>query len=102
MLINPAVLLDVLQSTPLVEEFQVVIQHEKLDDPFSMDEMVVRVASQSEDRGRLEASIIARTREAIRVSPRVEFVSANQIFDAGRQTKAVRFVDQRGLSNDAE
>ena len=51
MLINPAVLLDVLQSTPDVEEFQVVIQRQTADDPFSMDEMVVRAATHS-DRSR--------------------------------------------------
>lgn len=95
MLINPAVLLDVLQATPCVEEFQVVIRRQKADDPFSMDEMVVRAATQSEDRAGLEATIIARTREAVRISPRVEFVAASQIYD-GKQTKAVRFIDQRG------
>jgi len=96
MLINPAVLLDMLQATPGVEEFQVVVQRQKADDPFSMDEMVVRAATQSEDRVGLEAAIIARTREAVRVSPLVEFVPAMDIHDAGKQTKAVHFIDRRG------
>jgi phenylacetate-CoA ligase len=96
MLINPAVLLDVLQATPGVEEFQVIIQRQKADDPFSMDEMVVRTTTPSEDKAGLESAIISRTREAVRISPRVEFVPANQIYDAARQTKAVRFIDQRG------
>lgn len=96
MLINPAVLLDVLQSTEGVDEFQVVVQRQKADDPFSMDEMVVRAATQSGDRAALEAAIITRTRDAVRVSPRVEFVPADEIYEVGKQTKAVRFIDKRG------
>ena len=46
MLINPDVLLDVLQSMAAIAEFQIVIQQEDNNDPLSMDEMLIRVALQ--------------------------------------------------------
>ena len=94
MLINPAVLLETLQSIPGIDEFQVVVRRENKSDPFSMDELVVRVAGT--DHAALADMVIARARDAIRVRPLVEFVAAKDIYDAGHQTKAARFVDQRG------
>jgi hypothetical protein len=58
-----------------------------------MDELVVRIAGA--DRAALAETIIARTRDAVRVRPRIEFVDAKDIYDAARQTKATRFVDTR-------
>ena len=95
MLINPAVLLDTLQSIAGIDEFQVVVRRENSADLLSMDELVVRVASSTDQVG-LADTIVAKTREAVRVRPRIEFVNAKDIYDAGRQTKATRFVDQRG------
>jgi phenylacetate-coenzyme A ligase PaaK-like adenylate-forming protein len=60
-----------------------------------MDELVVQVAG-TIDQAALADVVIARARNAVRVRPRVEFVSAKEIYDAGRQTKATRFIDQRG------
>jgi len=39
--------------------------------------------------------IAARTQEAVRVRPRVEFATATDIYDPATQTKAVRFADER-------
>lgn len=94
MLINPAVLLDTLQSIPGIDEFQVVVRRENNADPLSMDELVVRVASKA-DQTLLTDLVIARAGEAVRVRPRVEFVDVKDIYDAGHQSKAQRFVDQR-------
>ena len=47
------------------------------------------------DATALAALITSRILEAIRIKPRVEFDDAHNIYDAGRQTKAVRFLDQR-------
>jgi hypothetical protein len=93
MLINPAVLLSTLQSIPGIDEFQVVVARENQADPLSMDELVVRIAGA--DRDALAETIISRTRDAVRVRPRIEFVDAKDIYDAARQTKATRFVDTR-------
>jgi hypothetical protein len=37
-----------------------------------------------------------KARYAVAVRPRIEFVDAKDIYDAGRGNKAARFVDQRG------
>jgi phenylacetate-coenzyme A ligase PaaK-like adenylate-forming protein len=94
MLINPTVLLDTLQSIAGMDEFQVVVRHENSSDPFSMDELVVRIAGA--DRAELAELVMTKARDAVRVRPRIEFVDAKEIYDAGRQTKVMRFVDQRG------
>jgi len=93
MLINPAVLLDTLQSIAGMEEFQVVVRRENNADPLSMDELVVRIAGA--DQGGLAELVMTKARDAVRVRPRIEFVDAKEIYDVGRQTKAARFVDQR-------
>ena len=94
MLINPAVLLDTLQSIAGMDEFQVVVRRKNSADPLSMDELVVPVAGV--DRAGLAETVMRKARDAVRVRPRIEFVDAKEIYDAGRQTKVARFVDQRG------
>jgi phenylacetate-coenzyme A ligase PaaK-like adenylate-forming protein len=95
MLINPAVLLETLRRIPEVDEFQVAVRREVPTDPLSMDELVVRVATHATDRDTLARTITACTRAAVQVRPRVEFASADEIYDPARQTKAVRFTDER-------
>ena len=95
MLINPDVLLDALQSMTAIAEFQIVIQHQDQADPLSMDEMLIRVALQSGADTAIGAEIAAQANRAVNVTPRVEFVEIEEIYTAGAQTKAVRFVDRR-------
>lgn len=95
MLINPAVLLDTLQSLADVDELQVVVQRADADDPFSMDELLVRLATRAKDRETLALMIADRAQKAVRVRPRVEFVEAREIYDPAVQSKARRFVDRR-------
>jgi phenylacetate-CoA ligase len=95
MLVNPAALLGALGSIANVDEFQVVIGREDDADPYSMDELVVRLACATEDRERLAQEVVAQSIDTVRVRPRVEFVPAVAIYDPSRQTKAVRFIDRR-------
>jgi len=95
MLINPDVLLDTLQSMTAIAEFQIVIQHKDQTDPLSMDEMLIRVAVQTGTDAAIGVEIVAQTNRAVNVTPRVEFVEIEEIYTAGTQTKAVRFVDRR-------
>ena len=95
MLVNPAVLLEALDAIRGVQEFQVVVRRQDQADPYSMDEMVVRLASSRTDRDALSDMIVACVQRAVRVRPRVEFTEAKNIHDPAKQTKAVRFLDQR-------
>ncbi|NKB19283.1 MAG: AMP-binding protein [Alphaproteobacteria bacterium] len=95
MLINPDVLLETLQSMAAISEFQIVIQHQDQNDPLSMDEMLIKVALQAGAETEIGAEIAAQANRAVSVTPRVEFVEIEEIYTAGAQTKAVRFVDRR-------
>lgn len=95
MLINPAAMVEAIKTVPGVDEFQFVIQRADVRDAFSMDELVLRIATHDDDHKSLAAMLIERTQEAARVRPRIEFTTASDIYDPGRQTKAVRFVDRR-------
>jgi phenylacetate-CoA ligase len=95
MLINPAVLLDALQGLADVDELQVVVQRVDDNDPFSMDELLVRMATQSPAKDQLANVIADRVQQAVRVKPRVEFTNVIDIYDPASQTKARRFIDKR-------
>jgi len=95
MLVNPDVLLDTLRTVPGMEEFQVVLRRQDPTDPFSMDEMLVRVATNRSDRRALTTQVVTATQTAVRIRPRVEFTTADDIYDPARQPKAERLVDLR-------
>ncbi len=95
MLINPSALLEALQGIDAVDEFQVVIDRVNPNDPFSMDEMVLRIATRHTDPDGVAQQALERARAASRVTPRVEFAPARSLYDPDSQTKASRFVDRR-------
>ncbi len=96
MLINPAALLQRLQALPALEEFQVVVDRADPKDPFSMDELLVRIAPRgAAPHDSVMQEVAAATQSTIGVRPRVVVEDRAAIYDAGRETKAVRFVDRR-------
>ena len=95
MLINPTVLLEAVRAVPGVDEFQVVLARQDPADPYSMDEMIVRVASPRSDRDALAAAVVEAAQGAVQVRPRVEFAAATDIYDPARHAKAERLVDRR-------
>jgi phenylacetate-coenzyme A ligase PaaK-like adenylate-forming protein len=94
-LLDPTVLLETLAGRPGVDDFQVVLRRRDPADPFSMDEMVVRVATSRSAHDTLAADVVAAVAHAVGVSPRVEFVAPRDIYDPSRDSKAQRLVDQR-------
>ncbi len=101
MLINPDVLLGALDAIPEISEFQVVIQHQDENDPLSMDEMLIKVALQAGASIEVGDEIATQANRAVSVTPRVEFVEIEEIYTAGAQIKAVRFIDRRAASDSA-
>ena len=99
MLINPDVLLETLQSMQFISEFQVVIQHEIINDPLSMDEMLIRVELKAEADLEMANEIKRQVHRAVNVTPRVEVVDRQEIYSVGVQTKATRFIDRRKTSD---
>lgn len=96
MLINPSALLDRMTQLDRVEEFQVVVDRVDPADPFSMDELLLRIAPRAgADAGDVAGEVAAATQATIGVRPRVVVEPRAAIYDPGRQTKAVRFVDRR-------
>jgi phenylacetate-coenzyme A ligase PaaK-like adenylate-forming protein len=95
MLINPTVLLESLGAVPGIDEFQVVLTHQNENDPYSMDEMIVQIASPRTDRDALVAAVTDAAQTAARIRPRVNFVEATDIYDPAKHAKATRLVDQR-------
>jgi phenylacetate-coenzyme A ligase PaaK-like adenylate-forming protein len=95
MLINPSALLESLGAVPGIDEFQVVLTRQDLNDPYSMDEMIVRVASPRTDRDDLTSAVTAAAQRAAKVRPRVEFATASDIYDPAKEAKASRLVDRR-------
>jgi len=91
MLINPGALVAALASMQGLDEFQVVVRRQDEADPYSMDELVVRIACRDE---KLVPQVAAQTLAVTRVSARVERVEAREIYDPD-QTKVKRFVDAR-------
>lgn len=91
MLINPGALVAALAAMQGLEEFQVVVRRENEADPYSMDELVVRVACNPA----LAQEVAMCALEVTRVRAIVEVVEAKEIYDPGRETKAKRFVDAR-------
>ena len=82
-------------AVPNVDEFQVVLSRQDENDPFSMDEMIVRIASPRTDRDNLVSAVTDAAQRAARIRPRVEFVTATDIYDPAKQSKASRLVDRR-------
>jgi phenylacetate-CoA ligase len=96
MLINPAVLFEAIRQVPEVDEFQFVLDRVDPNDPFSMDEMILRVATAATDRNTLTDRLVRAAQDAVRVRPRVVYEEdARAIYDHGAQVKAVRLVDRR-------
>ena len=95
MLINPDLLLAALSAIAELDEFQVVVRRQDTADPFAMDDLVVRAATVATDRNGLARRIIADAAAAVGVRPKIEFVTAAEIYDPARQTKLRRFLDLR-------
>lgn len=98
MLVNTELINREMSSLTEVEEFQSVITREDPADPFSMDKLVVRVATRETGeaaRARLAELIGERLKAAIGVRPEVVFDQAENIFNPAKQMKPIRLVDER-------
>jgi len=94
MLVNKETLQEQLMSFPQIEEFQVVLTTVDPEDPYSMDEMIIRLAVPGPEKETLEKEIIQRVKTATGVKPLLEFMDKDKIYD-GQKMKIIRVIDLR-------
>ena len=90
MLVNLRNLKDWLEQAECVTEYQIVIRPSVRDDPFSMDELVLRLALIDKPD-----HIAEQVTDLIGLRPILEVVTQDEIFDPLRTVKPVRVVDER-------
>jgi phenylacetate-coenzyme A ligase PaaK-like adenylate-forming protein len=78
-----------------LDEYQIVIRPSVPDDPFSMDELVVRVAARLGREQEVAETVIAETMRAAHVRPLIEPARKDDIFDPLGPAKPRRVVDLR-------
>jgi phenylacetate-CoA ligase len=94
-LVNLQNLKDELERLPAVEEYQIVVRPLDASDPFSMDELVIRLAVPADAVEAASAEVAERATQTAHVRPRIEIVERNDIFDPLSGAKPRRVVDLR-------
>lgn len=95
-LINPDVIKEAIATVAGIEEYQIVFTKEKQDDPYSSDQLLVRVAAPTGEQERVRTQLTSKVAEAAEMRPVIEFVQdMSEIFDPTRMLKSTRVVDMR-------
>lgn len=94
MLVHLEGLAAALSEIPQIRDFQVVVQKSDSADPYSLDEIVLRIAAAG-DPAEVETNAVARTIAAANVRPRIEFVDIEEIRHPDENAKLQRIVDRR-------
>lgn len=95
MLINPAIVHEIVSSIGWVEDHQLVIAKSDPADPLSMDRFTVRVIPRGSVDEAAFADVASRVRDAIGLTPEMEIGRAEDIFDPHDRAKPLRFLDRR-------
>ncbi|MBK5092648.1 MAG: phenylacetate--CoA ligase family protein [Actinobacteria bacterium] len=95
-LINPEILRDEIANTAGIAEYQVVFTKKDPSDPYSPDELVIRVGKLPDRSEKdIEEELQQRILRAVEMRARIEFAELSEIFDPDESLKAVRIVDLR-------
>ena len=94
-LINPDVIKEAIATVDGIEEYQIVFTKERQGDPYSPDQLLVRVAAKSEHQERVRVELATKVAEAAEMRPQIEFVGMSDIFDPTKTLKSTRVVDMR-------
>jgi phenylacetate-coenzyme A ligase PaaK-like adenylate-forming protein len=95
MLINPSVLLNSIQIIDDIDEFQVIVCKTDAQDPFSMDDLKVLIATRVQDQQKLRHELEETIKTAVKVTPKIEIVNIEDIFNVDKHAKVQRFIDER-------
>ncbi len=94
-LVNLQVLKERLDRFPMLDEYQIVVQPVNSDDPFSMDELVIRVAAAPGEAGDIGVRITEEATKLVHVRPRIETAARDDIYDPLLAAKPRRVLDRR-------
>ena len=78
-----------------IAEYQVAVTREDRRDPFSQDKLIVRVACEEAARERAAVAVPRLVKQAVEVTPSVEFLPADGFAEIAGSYKFSRFVDER-------
>jgi phenylacetate-coenzyme A ligase PaaK-like adenylate-forming protein len=95
-LVNPEAIKDRVVKVHGVVEYQIIVTKQDEDDPYSMDQLVIRLACEGRERAEIEREVAAVVYQATMVTPVVEFSEDfSDIFDPLTEFKAQRVIDKR-------
>lgn len=95
-LINPDAIKEAIATVEGIEEYQIIFTKEQKDDPYSADQLLVRVAAPAAEQERVRSQLAAKVVEAAEMRPLIEFVNnMSDIFDPTKTLKSTRVVDMR-------
>jgi len=94
-LINPETMKSEISNVPGVAEYQIIFTKEDLKDPYSSDKLLVKVAVSDRKPEDVAKEIRERILLTAEMTPKVEVVKAEEIYDPTKTLKATRVVDLR-------
>jgi phenylacetate-coenzyme A ligase PaaK-like adenylate-forming protein len=94
-LVNLGNLKEELDRRSGLDEYQIVVQSQDADDPFSMDELLLRLAPGKGSDSAFVDDVVADVMRLTNLRPRVEISARDEIFDPASQAKPRRIVDAR-------
>jgi phenylacetate-CoA ligase len=98
-LVNLQNLKERLDRFPAIDEYQIVVQPVDERDPFSMDELVIRIAVSLGEADNVGIRVAEETTKLVHVRPRIETVARDDIYDPLLVAKPKRVVDLRPPRN---
>lgn len=94
MLVNPEIMLETLEGELAGRAFQVVISSADPGAPLSADVLTLHLAGPRQDP--LAERLALKVKDAVGVTPQVEFVATETLVDQSTSWKTKKFVDLRG------
>lgn len=94
-LVNLGNLKEEFDRMPSLDEYQIVVTSQEPSNPFSPDELLIRIGPSQSYTGDLTQVIAARVTELTNLRARVEILRRDDIFDPSSMGKPKRIVDER-------
>lgn len=94
-LVNLQNLKEQLDRFPALDEYQIVMQPVDQHDPFSMDELLIRIAISPGESSDIGRRVAEEATKLIHVRPRIESVARDDIYDPLVSAKPMRVLDLR-------